>query len=77
MRVFACFILLMMGLGFAFVGLLHLGGVHLEYSHVLPHWESRAGATRELIFSGVYLAAAAFVGYWPTVLRVLKLRPPK
>jgi len=74
MRVFVTFILLMMGLAFAFVGLLHLGGVHLEYSDIVPTWESRANAPRELPFSVIYLAAAAVVGYWPTVRRVLKLK---
>lgn len=77
MRVFVTFILLMMGLAFAFVGLLHLGGVYLEFSDVMPSWESRANVPRELAFSVIYLAAAAVVGFWPTVRRVLRFGQSK
>jgi hypothetical protein len=77
MRVFVCFILLMMGLGFAFVGFIHLGGRQIEFSDVVPTRESGGAATREFIFAEVYLVAAAIVGYWPVIRRVLKLRPQK
>jgi hypothetical protein len=77
MRIFATFILLMMGLGFAIARFLHLGGVYLEYSDVFPTWESQANAPRELAFSVIYLASAAVVGYWPTLRRAMRFRQSK